>query len=56
VLLLKNGGGAGDLVEQVNDQLADHQRVQRYSVWPEEDFPRTTTRKPKKSELSSRLF
>jgi long-chain acyl-CoA synthetase len=55
VLLLKNGGEAGDLVEQVNDQLADHQRVQGYSVWPEEDFPRTTTRKPKKHEIKATL-
>jgi len=55
VLLLKDGGEAGDLVERVNDQLEDHQRVQGYSVWPEEDFPRTTTRKPKKHEIKAAL-
>jgi acyl carrier protein len=55
VLLLEHGGDAGALVEQANASLAEHQRVQEYTVWPKEDFPRTTTHKPKKHEIRATL-
>jgi long-chain acyl-CoA synthetase len=55
VLLQEHGANAGDLVEQANADLAEHQRVREYTVWPEEDLPRTTTRKPKKHEIRAAL-
>ena len=33
----------GSLVDRVNRRLEAHQRIQRWSIWPEEDFPRTSS-------------
>ncbi len=38
-------------IEQANNNLASYQRVNGWSVWPEEDFPRSATRKVKKEEV-----
>ena len=37
-----------DIVDGVNDMLADHQRIASYNVWHEEDLPRTHTLKVRK--------
>ncbi len=39
------------VVEKANKQLAPHQRIMRWSIWPEADFPRSATRKVKKEEV-----
>ena len=39
------------LVDCANAQLADYQKIKDFSVWPFEDFPRTTTLKVKKNEV-----
>jgi long-chain acyl-CoA synthetase len=44
------------ILEEVNGALADHQRVQGLTLWPEEDFPRTHTLKIKKHEVIQRLI
>ncbi len=58
VLLLKDNQGnpanptaANEIVAHVNEQLASYQRINSWSVWPLEDFPRTATRKVKKNEV-----
>jgi long-chain acyl-CoA synthetase len=33
-------------VQRANESLAEFQRIRRWVVWPEEDFPRTSTQKP----------
>ena len=33
-------------VERANQSLADYQKIRRWSLWPEPDFPRTPTQKP----------
>lgn len=33
-------------VDAANQTLAEHQKVRHWSVWPEPDFPRTSTQKP----------
>ncbi len=33
-------------VRAANYELADHQQIRRWHIWPEDDFPRTPTRKP----------
>ncbi len=33
--------------ERANRQLAEYQQMRRWLVWPEHDFPRTPTQKPK---------
>lgn len=47
VLLLNNGDSGGAAVANANQSLADFQKIRRWFVWPDEDFPRTSTQKPK---------
>jgi long-chain acyl-CoA synthetase len=47
VLLLKNGDSGNTAVANANQTLADFQKIRRWMVWPENDFPRTSTQKPK---------
>jgi long-chain acyl-CoA synthetase len=39
------------VVNRANESLAEYQRVNTWVVWPEEDFPRTSTQKPLRSEI-----
>jgi long-chain acyl-CoA synthetase len=34
------------IVQRANESLAEYQRMHTWVVWPEEDFPRTSTQKP----------
>jgi long-chain acyl-CoA synthetase len=47
VLLLNNGDSAAAVIVGANQSLADFQKIRRWFVWPESDFPRTSTQKPK---------
>jgi long-chain acyl-CoA synthetase len=52
VLLLKQSGAdAEPAVRRANDSLADFQQMRRWLVWPEQDFPRTSTGKPRLSAI-----
>ena len=55
ILLMENPDHAQIAIEQTNAQLASHQRVRGYSIWPEEDFPRTYTLKVRKTEVLENL-
>jgi long-chain acyl-CoA synthetase len=50
VLLLEDAGAdaakAAKIVERANESLAEYQRMRRWMVWEEPDFPRTPTQKP----------
>ena len=47
VLLMNGPGGkAASAVERANQSLAEYQKIRRWMVWPEADFPRTPTQKP----------
>lgn len=46
---------AAAAIERANAQLAEHQRIRRWVVWPEPDFPRTSTHKVRRSEVGERL-
>ena len=46
--ILNDPEAAPQVVSGANGQLAEHQRIQGFTVWPEEDFPRTHTLKVKK--------
>jgi long-chain acyl-CoA synthetase len=35
------------IVKRANESLAEYQRINSWFVWPEEDFPRTSTQKPR---------
>lgn len=55
VLLMRDAMSAEDAarsaarnaVERANQNLADFQRIRQWMVWPESDFPRTSTQKPR---------
>jgi long-chain acyl-CoA synthetase len=42
----------GSVIERANQTLAEYQRVLRYVVWPDQDFPRTSTQKPRRAEIA----
>ncbi len=45
---------AREIVDAANSTLADYQRIRRWLVWPDLDFPRTPTGKPRLSLLAAR--
>ena len=47
-LILDDADTAQEVVSWTNDQLAEQQRIRGFTVWPEEDFPRTHTLKVRK--------
>jgi long-chain acyl-CoA synthetase len=47
VLLLRDGASANAVVANANQSLADFQKIRSWYLWPEDDFPRTFTQKPK---------
>jgi long-chain acyl-CoA synthetase len=55
LLMRKNDESAALVIEQANRQLADYQRVQRWVIWPDADFPRTSTGKPRQAVIASRI-
>ena len=55
VLLVNEPQLSRDVVEEVNGNLADHQRISGYTVWHQEDFPRTPTLKVKKALVLDHL-
>ncbi len=55
VLLMDDADKAKTAIQQANKQLASHQQVRGFTVWPEEDFPRTHTLKVKRPEVLEKL-
>jgi long-chain acyl-CoA synthetase len=48
VLLLRDANAdPARVIERANRGLAEYQRMRQWFVWPEEDFPRTGTQKPR---------
>jgi long-chain acyl-CoA synthetase len=45
---------ASGAIDSANSTLADYQRIRRWVVWPEPDFPRTPTGKPRLSVIAVR--
>src|SRR6266480_7399457 len=55
VLLMDDPDKAKSAVQQANKQLASQQQIRGFTVWPEEDFPRTHTLKVKRPEVLEKL-
>ncbi len=56
VLLMQHGAADGETaIAGANRELAEFQRVRNWSIWPEPDFPRTSTGKILKREVARRL-
>lgn len=48
VMILRDAAAdAAAVVKQANSSLAEYQRMRAWMIWPEEDFPRTSTQKPR---------
>jgi long-chain acyl-CoA synthetase len=59
ILLMKSSSGASlqaarEAIERANVSLAEYQRVRRWVLWPEPDFPRTPAGKPRLSLVAAR--
>jgi long-chain acyl-CoA synthetase len=55
VLLMDDPSEAKSVIQHTNKQLASHQRVHSYTIWPDPDFPCTHTLKVKRSEVLNKL-
>ena len=55
-LILNEAEDPEAVVAWANSQLAEQQRVRGFTVWPDEDFPRTHTLKVRKPVLIERLL
>jgi long-chain acyl-CoA synthetase len=52
VLILRDrNADAKAIVARANESLAEYQRMRSWFVWPEEDFPRTSTGKPRRNVI-----
>ena len=52
VLILRDRSGVESLMRRANESLAEYQRMQMWMEWPQEDFPRTSTQKPKRQVIA----
>ncbi|HEU4390303.1 MAG TPA: AMP-binding protein [Blastocatellia bacterium] len=50
-VLILRGGDPATVVRSANEMLADYQHMNSWYVWPEQDFPRTSTDKPRTGEI-----
>jgi len=52
VLILRGDAQAEEVVEHANESLAQFQRIRMWVEWPQEDFPRTNTQKPRRKAIA----
>ncbi len=52
VAILRENGDIEAVVRRANESLAEFQQIRMSVEWPEEDFPRTSTQKPKRSVIA----
>jgi len=48
----RDGASVEQLVERANQSLAEFQRMRMWVEWPQEDFPRTSTQKPRRNVIA----
>ncbi|MBZ5655591.1 MAG: AMP-binding protein [Acidobacteriia bacterium] len=51
LILCERGADVEAVVARANQALAEYQRMRTWFVWPEEDFPRTSTQKPRRNVI-----
>ncbi|MGA7511917.1 MAG: AMP-binding protein [Candidatus Sulfotelmatobacter sp.] len=49
---LHDGAGVAEVVERANQSLAEFQRMRMWVEWPQRDFPRTSTQKPRRNLIA----
>lgn len=52
VLILRDRGDLESVMRRANESLAEYQRMRMWMEWPQEDFPRTNTQKPKRQVIA----
>ena len=55
VLVMHDPERAEEAVKAANKRLGAHQQVRGHSLWPEDDFPRTLTMKPRRPVIEEQL-
>jgi long-chain acyl-CoA synthetase len=55
VMILRDSAVPEAVVQHANQSLAEYQRMRAWIVWPEEDFPRTSTQKPRTNVILQAL-
>jgi long-chain acyl-CoA synthetase len=45
------GAGLEEVVQRANQSLAEYQRMRMWVEWPQQDFPRTNTQKPRRNAI-----
>ncbi len=48
-VILRSDAKLEEVVQRANQSLAEYQRMRMWIEWPEEDFPRTNTQKPRRN-------
>jgi len=55
VLILRDremgGASVEEIVRRANETLAEYQRMRVWFVWPDDDFPRSSTQKPRRNAI-----
>ena len=51
VVILRSPATLEGVVQRANQSLAEHQRMRMWIEWPQEDFPRTNTQKPRRNVI-----
>ncbi len=51
VVILRGDARGDRVVQRANQSLAEYQRMRMWVRWPEEDFPRTNTQKPRRNVI-----
>jgi long-chain acyl-CoA synthetase len=49
VVILRDNANLQSVVDRANHALAEYQRMRLWLHWPQEDFPRTSTQKPRRN-------
>ncbi|MGB8989769.1 MAG: AMP-binding protein, partial [Candidatus Sulfotelmatobacter sp.] len=52
VVILRGDAKVEEVVEHANQLLAEFQRMRMWVQWPQEDFPRTSTQKPRRNVIA----
>lgn len=52
VVILRDGADLRTIVQRANQSLAEYQRMRLWFEWPQEDFPRTNTQKPRRNVIA----
>src|SRR5436305_2882429 len=52
VVILRDHADVEAVVQRANESLAEYQRMRLWMEWPQQDFPRTSTQKPKRNLIA----